>query len=182
MMKSAKENIPLLFLCGMMGTGKSAVGRELATLLKRPFYDLDKLIEKREGLSLPELFEKKGEAYFRKAEHDVLMNFITKNNGVLALGGGTLQNQQITDKVKSSGLLIYINTALPVLIERLQRNDRRPLIRGLSARQLEEKIVQLSAEREIFYKQAHISVGGSSNPAAYTAGTILSEIDNLTSE
>jgi len=181
-MKSAREEIPLLFLCGMMGTGKTAVGKELASLLNHPFHDLDKLIEERENLSVPEIFEEKGEAYFRKAEYDVLCNFITEKKGIIALGGGTLQNQRITDKVKASGLLIYISTALPVLIERLQRNHRRPLIRGLSTKQLEDKIVQLSAEREIFYNQAHISVEGSSDPAAYTARKIRSEIENLKSQ
>lgn len=170
-----------LFLCGMMGTGKSAVGKELTRLLKLPFSDLDKLIELAYSASVLDLFQTHGEPFFRKIEKKALADFIKKGSGILALGGGSLQNQKLTDEVKSAGYLIYIDTPLPLLLERLQRNRRRPLLLGLTPLELEQKIRQLNSEREIFYRQADIIVEGSSRPAAETAKAILSKLQDIES-
>lgn len=170
-----------LFLCGMMGTGKSSVGKKLARLLKLPFSDLDKIIEQAYSASVSELFQIHGEPYFREIEKKALSDFIDNGLGILALGGGSLQDQEITDAVKSAGYLIFIDTPLPMLLERLQGNRRRPLLLGLTTLELEQKIRQLNSEREIFYKQADIIVEGSSRPAAETAKAILSKLQDIES-
>ena len=181
-MNSYRMKSSRIFLCGMMGTGKSAVGKELARLLNQPFTDLDKQIEASLSASVSEIFQSKGELFFRGMEQEVLSRFIRSKRGVLALGGGTLQNQQITDSVKSSGILIYINTPLPILLERLQRNNRRPLLHGLTPDQLKQKILQLTSEREIFYSQADIIAEGRSLPAAVTARSIYQKLQTISQE
>lgn len=171
-----------VFLCGMMGTGKSAVGKELARLLKQPFTDLDKQIELSLSASVSEIFQTRGERFFREKEQEALSQYIRNNTGVLALGGGTLQDQQIIDRLKSAGILIYINTPIPILLERLQRSNRRPLLHGLTTDQLKQKILQLTSEREIFYSQADIIVEGSRLPAAVTARSIYQKLQNISKE
>jgi shikimate kinase len=111
-----------------MGAGKSTLGQELAVKLSQPFLDLDDYIEEKSGKSISDIFDQDGEMAFRKLERKYLLEVIRKFEGVVALGGGTLQNQHIVDHIKVNGLLIFIETPISVILERIQNNPVRPLL------------------------------------------------------
>lgn len=117
-----------IFLVGFMATGKSSIGKLLAHELERPFLDLDSLIEEREGISIKEIFEHNGEASFRKREWDYMLEVTQNFRGVVSLGGGALHNQQVVDHLKLFGLMVFVKTPLEVLIKRVMRNKKRPIV------------------------------------------------------
>lgn len=147
-----------LFLCGMMGSGKSTIGEKLAQKLRVPFHDLDNLIEKKSGNSIPDIFEKEGEERFREIEKDLIIQFSQTAEGVIALGGGTLQNQQIIDHIKLNGWLVYLDCKPDTLYNRLKDSSNRPMISSLRKENLKLKISALLNDRVKFYEQAHFSV------------------------
>ncbi|WP_071594791.1 shikimate kinase [Balneola vulgaris] len=116
------------FLCGFMGAGKSTLGRALAQRLGEPFLDLDKYIEAKEYLTIPQIFNTKGEEYFREVEQKCAMEVAKSFKGVVALGGGTLQSQFIIDHLKLHGLLIYLELPLEDILDRISKNKNRPIL------------------------------------------------------
>lgn len=164
------------FLCGMMGTGKSAIGRRFADKLKLPFHDLDVLIEAEAGMKIPEIFKTRGEPYFRKLERDILSGFAGNEPGILALGGGSLQNQNITDLVKNNGILIFIDTPLNILIKRLNKNKKRPMINELNQHELQLKVERLLEERMPYYSQAHLTIKSEEMNVEETSDKIIEKL------
>lgn len=158
------SNLPdLIFLCGFMGAGKSVIGQQLAGKLDRPFLDLDDQIVELAGQSIPKIFENSGEASFRTAERRALMNVIREDEGVVALGGGSLQNQHMVDHVKLNGLLIFIDTPINVILDRISQDTNRPLLldsdgNPKTKEQLEQELTDLYKERFPLYEQAVISI------------------------
>lgn len=124
-----KQTKPI-FLCGLMGSGKSTVGRILASKIGVPFVDLDEEIERKAGKTVSEIFAREGEARFRELERLVLMDCIENDTGVFALGGGALQSREIAEQVADTGTLVYLETSVDVLAERLLGDDSRPLLQG----------------------------------------------------
>ena len=120
-----KKNITLT---GMMGVGKSTIGRNLAKKLNYKFIDVDKLIETTEGSSINLIFKNKSENYFRKLENEITLQVLKENNSVISLGGGAFLNKSIrlTSKRKSVSFWLDINT--DELIKRLKRTKKRPLL------------------------------------------------------
>ncbi|MEX1010594.1 MAG: shikimate kinase [Balneolaceae bacterium] len=112
----------------MMGSGKSTVGRLLAGRLSVPFRDLDRELEKSEGISVPEIFSRHGEDGFRRRERQLLQKISTIRPQVVALGGGSVQNREIADLLNDRGLLVFLDAPLSVLSERLQGDRSRPLL------------------------------------------------------
>lgn len=163
---------PPVILCGMMGTGKSTIGKLLAGKLSFPFYDLDSMIENRAGKSIPELFEESGEETFRKLERELLTEFVQTCDGVLALGGGSLQNQHITDHVKLYGWLVYIDTPAEEITNRVLRKSNRPMIETNNPEKTMERIKQLLETRTPLYSQAHITIKTGSKSAENVATEI----------
>lgn len=147
-----------LFLCGMMGSGKSTIGKNLAQKLSVPFHDLDNLIVKKSGKSIPEIFENEGEDRFRQIEKDLIIQFAQTAEGIIALGGGTLQNQPITDHIKLNGWLVFLDCKPSTLYNRLKESSNRPMISSLSKESLKLKITTLLNDRLNFYEQAHFRV------------------------
>lgn len=143
-----------VFLCGMMGSGKSTIGRLLARKTGLPFRDLDQLLEAAEGRSIPDIFKNSGEDYFRKTEALLLTKHSDMENGILALGGGSLQNQKLVDHVKKRGCLVYLETSAGELCKRLKKSTHRPMLAG----DLEKRVETLLKQRRPFYEQAHIIV------------------------
>ena len=111
-----------------MGSGKSTIGRKLAVLTGRQFMDLDSLIVERMGMSIPEIFSGLGEEYFRQIERECLLNELDGHTVVMALGGGSISDPAIIEKIKASGYLIFLRLEIPQLVERLSRNRKRPLL------------------------------------------------------
>jgi shikimate kinase len=121
----------LIFLCGFMGSGKTTVGKRLAEYLGYAFVDTDHEIEKKENKSVREIFEKKGEGYFRQCERDVITGLVpSQTKTVVALGGGLLMDQKNLELVCQSGYLIYLKTDLSTVTERLKYDTARPLFKA----------------------------------------------------
>lgn len=160
----------------MMGTGKSTIGRSLAEELSLPFYDLDKMIEEKTGKSIPQIFEDSGEEEFRRIERELLTAFVQTCDGVLALGGGSLQNQHLTDHVKLYGWLVFINTPIELIMERVLRKKNRPMIKTEDPKKTRKKIKQLFEARKTLYKQAHITVQTDSRDAELFASEIAKRL------
>lgn len=122
---SANSNI---FLIGPMGSGKSAVGKKLANDLKLEFHDSDDAIEERTGVDISFIFEKEGEAGFRKREADVIAELIEFQNIVLATGGGAVEDPVSRSKLASKGTVIYLLTSVAQQADRTRKSRNRPLL------------------------------------------------------
>jgi shikimate kinase len=146
-----------LYLIGMPGAGKTTLGRGLATFYKVPFYDLDEEIVRREGRSIPAIFGKEGEAYFREVEAATLREVVNKHAKlVLATGGGTPCFHQNIDVLLGTGLTLYLAVPVEELVRRLQRAaTSRPLLAQLpDAQALEARLRETLGVREQFYDRA----------------------------
>lgn len=162
-MKSENSNI---YLCGMMGSGKSTVGAKLAEKLSLPFYDLDSIIEEKESASIPDIFSSKGESYFRDIEKKTLIDHLKIKSGITSLGGGSLQTAELTENIKEIATLVFIEVPLSVLLWRLKSDKSRPMIaaEGNDEKQLRERLMKLIKQREPLYKMAHLHIeGGNKN-------------------
>lgn len=150
-----------IYLSGFMATGKSVIGRKIAKKLDRPFVDLDSIITQKEGHSIKEIFQLQGEAYFREKEWEYLLELTRKFKGVVALGGGALQNQRIVDHLKVHGILVFIKTPLEVIIERVMHNTKRPIVldkegKIKSRETLFTELKALYSSRLEYYEQAQV--------------------------
>ncbi len=145
-------------LLGYMGSGKSTVGRLLADGLGIPFLDLDAVIERQDGQSIPEIFAEKGEIHFRKLEHQVLMALLEDSSSfVLALGGGTpCYSGNMAAILKATPAVFYLKLSIPTLVSRLiPEKEDRPLISHIPDEELSEFVGKHLFERSPFYAQAH---------------------------
>lgn len=139
-----------IVLIGMMGSGKSSVGKALAQKLQRPFIDTDALIEQRESKSIQEIFELYGENYFRKLEQDVVRELAVYDNHVISTGGGMVMNQQNVDSLKLHGKLFYLRNGVEELEARLgSARDNRPLLGA--GKELRDTLQRLLDQRESVY-------------------------------
>ena len=159
-----------IFVCGFMGAGKSTVGKALASKAGLPFHDLDDCIEQQAGQTIPAIFESEGEQGFRQKEQAALLDVIRNAKGVIALGGGTLQSQYLVDQIKVNGLLVFIDTSMEQIVERIRGDEHRPLLADENGEMkselvLKEDLTALFKERQPFYEQAEVTVntGESSN-------------------
>jgi len=144
-----------LVLTGMMGVGKSTIGGKLAKKLKRKFVDIDKIIEIKEKNTIKEIFENKGENYFRKIEKKITLEELKKNNLVMALGGGAFINTSIRRKIKSSCLSFWLDLTVESLLTRLKNVKKRPL---LDQDKLEQSINKIYSERKKIYNESNFRI------------------------
>ena len=117
-----------IFLIGLMGTGKTTVGRQLSRKLKMDFYDSDRVIEENTGADIPLIFEKEGETGFRKRETDTIDQLTQKQNIILATGGGAVLNKENRNHLVNRGTVFYLKSNLKTLIERTSKDKNRPLL------------------------------------------------------
>ncbi|MDD2337159.1 MAG: shikimate kinase [Geobacteraceae bacterium] len=144
-----------VILTGFMGTGKSTVGRLLATRLKFAFRDLDSLIIDKEGQSITSIFASKGEGYFREVESSMLRSVLQETSQVVSTGGGAVILLGNRDLMKKSGVVINLVAAPETILQRLQVDEERPLLRDSKSL---EQIQKLLMERELFYSEADIRI------------------------
>ncbi|MGN6439564.1 MAG: shikimate kinase [Agriterribacter sp.] len=146
-----------IFLWGFMGTGKTYWGKLWAQQQHMDFFDLDAVIEKATGLSIPAIFEQHGETYFREKERELLHEFGTKNNFILSTGGGTPCFFDNMEWMNKNGLTIYLSTPVPVLTERLiKEKAHRPLIKNIDDAAISSFIETRLKERDRFYSAARL--------------------------
>ena len=117
-----------LTLTGMMGVGKTTIGKRLAKKLNYAFVDIDKIIEKQEGESISSIFKNKGENYFRKIEKQLTIMELKKNNSVISLGGGAFLNSSIRQYSKKNSISFWLDVPIEILIKRLKKSKNRPVI------------------------------------------------------
>ncbi|WP_371134557.1 shikimate kinase [Phreatobacter sp.] len=144
-----------IVLVGLMGAGKSSIGRRLAHRLGLPFVDADTEIEKAADLTIPEIFDKHGEAYFRSGEVRVVARILDTGPQVLATGGGAYMNPDTRDRIRERGISIWLKAELDVLMKRVKRRGDRPL---LKADDPQAVLKRLMDERYPVYAEAALTV------------------------
>ncbi|HXB05758.1 MAG TPA: shikimate kinase [Puia sp.] len=149
-----------IFLIGFMGSGKTHWGQRLAARLNLPFFDLDSLIVEKENRTVAEIFAEKGEEFFRFLEKEILESVSDQQESfILSCGGGTPCFFNNIEFMKKNGKVIWLNTSVDVLRQRLQRERRsRPLIADVSEDELQRYIVRKLSERRMYYQQADVTV------------------------
>lgn len=156
-----------IFLIGLMGSGKSALGKKVSNSIKLPFIDLDVAIEQQEGMPVFEIFSKKGQEYFRNTEAGVLRKQSEAKEFVMATGGGTPCFHGGMDFMNETGITIFLNTDIPEIVKRLDgpQQSLRPLLNELPEQSLEEKLKTMLQKRLPFYEQAHFTLVGTNASA-----------------
>ena len=144
-----------LTLTGMMGVGKTTIGKILAKKLNYNFIDVDKLIEIKEGMSINLIFKKKGESFFRKIEHDLTLIELKKNKSVISLGGGAFLDSNIRENVKRLSISFWLDVSLDELIKRLKKNKQRPL---LFRKNTGDEIKKIYFSRKKIYNEADYKI------------------------
>jgi shikimate kinase len=155
--KSIRERLgrKSIVLVGLMGAGKSTVGKKLATLVELPFFDADNEIEKVSTMTIPELFESYGEAEFRDLERRVIARMLEDGPIVLATGGGAYMNDQTRRTIASEGISLWLKADLDVLMGRVVRKQNRPLLKNENPRGVMERLM---AERYPVYALADLTI------------------------
>jgi len=151
----AKLGNRTIVLVGMMGAGKSSIGRRLASEFNLPFVDADTEIETAAGMSIPEIFEAHGEPYFRSGEARVIARLLESGPQVLASGGGAFINPQTRALIRARGISVWLKADLDVLLRRIKRRSDRPLLKTDDP---EQTLRQLIAERYPIYAEADVTV------------------------
>ncbi len=160
-------------LVGMMGVGKSTVGRKLAQLLDVPFADADDEIEEAAQMTVAEIFERFGEAYFRDGERRVIARLLESGAMVLATGGGAFVQPATQALILEGGIAVWLDSDVATLVERVGRRDTRPLLRDGDHKEI---VTRLKAEREGAYAEAPIKVMSHPGPHGDTVNRILQEL------
>lgn len=170
----ANEASGNIFLVGMMGAGKTTIGKLLAHFLDKTFYDSDREIQKRTGVSIPVIFEIEGETGFRKRETEMLAQLLKSENIVLATGGGAVLNVKNREMLKRGGTVIYLRATVDDLWRRTRQDKNRPLLQTSDPRR---KLAELYAQRDPLYREtAHIIVESGKRSARHLAQLLAQQL------
>lgn len=164
-----------IVLVGMMGAGKTTVGRRLARALGLAFHDADSEIEQAAGMSVSALFEKHGEASFRQGEAKVIARLLAGAPIVLATGGGALTHASTRTLVKEKALSIWLRADVDTLVRRATRRPTRPLLKKGDPK---ETIARLLAERAPYYSEATLTVDSQPGAHGRTVAAILAALED----
>ncbi len=145
-MKS-KRNIVFL---GMMGSGKTSIGKLISNKLKRDFFDIDQVIEDNVGMNISKIFNQKGEKFFRHQEEKITLNILKKNDKIIALGGGAFLNKNIRDEILNNHISFWLNWDAKTLINRIKKSAKRPIAINSTSNEL-NKLIQ---KRSYIYSKA----------------------------
>jgi shikimate kinase len=164
-------------LIGLMGAGKTTIGRKLAELYNVEFIDSDTLIEKKTGLNINEIFSQKGEPYFRQLEKEIIPEILAEQKAsfILATGGGAFIDQETRNLLLNKTDVIWIKAKLETLLNRLKNDSAdRPL---LTTKNLEEKTAQLMQERHEIYAEAPIAINSDSDSLLEVSDNIITKLN-----
>ncbi|WDQ99821.1 shikimate kinase [Devosia sp. J2-20] len=162
-----------LVLVGMMGAGKTTVGRRLAARLNRQFLDSDEEIEKAAQMSVPEIFEQRGEPEFRAGETRVIARVLKTRGVVLATGGGAFVNQETRALVKAEAISVWLKAEIGILFDRVSRRSNRPLLKTANPRATLEKLIE---ERYPIYAEADVTVTSRDVPQEAVASDVVQAV------
>jgi shikimate kinase len=168
-----------IVLVGLMGSGKSSIGRRLAAALDMPFVDADTEVEAAAGQTIPEIFEELGEAAFREGERRVIARLLDDSPHVLATGGGAFANDETRALILQKAVSVWLKADLDLLVRRVARKNNRPLLTGKDPAQV---LGDLATKRYPFYGQANVTVetGDTQHKAAVDA--VMAALDRYLSE
>ena len=172
--KSSKLNKNLT-LTGMMGAGKSTIGKKLAKKLKYDFFDVDDLIEIEEGTSINLIFKNKSESYFRKLENEITLDVLKKKNSVISLGGGAFLNKLIRASAKDKSVSFWLDVEIDELIKRLNKTKKRPL---LYKKNISSTVKKIYLNREKIYSKADYRIKCRSLKTSEIVNKILKLYEN----
>jgi shikimate kinase len=144
-----------IVLVGMMGAGKSTIGRRLSSRLGMPFLDADAEIEAAAGMSIPDIFESRGEPDFRDGEARVIARLLDSGPAVLATGGGAFMRKETRDRIRDKAVSIWLKVDADVIMRRVKRRSDRPLLQTADP---EATVGRLISEREPVYRQANLTI------------------------
>ncbi len=168
-----------IVLVGMMGAGKTSVGRRLAATLRLPFVDADAEIEAAANLTIPEIFATYGEAEFRDGERRVIMRLLAEGPGVIATGGGAFMAEETREAVRGNGISVWLKAELPILMERVRKKSNRPLLQQPDP---EGIMRDLLARREPVYARADIAIVSNDGPHQAVVAEILDALETHLNE
>ena len=163
-----KKNIVLI---GMMGSGKSTIGYLLSKTIDLKFIDIDKEIEKEMGLEIHNIFEKKGEVYFRNIEEKITLKFLKSKSKIISLGGGGFLNKNIKKEILINNLSFWLNWKSTTIVKRIHKSRKRPLAFNSNENDLKKIII----ERSKTYSEANFKI----NCESLTKNMIVNQIKNL---
>ncbi len=150
--KFGKRNICLI---GLMGSGKSVIGKELSKISSMNYFDSDFEIEKESRQSVSQIFNKKGESFFRILEEKKCLQLLEKKDCIIALGGGSIVNKKIRDKIKKNSYSIFLNVDINVLTKRLENSNKRPLLKNVNKK---TKLKEIFIKRKEYYNSADLII------------------------
>lgn len=157
-------------LVGLMGAGKSHIGRRLAQRLKLPFVDADHEIEKAAGRSIEDIFREFGEDEFRQGERRVISRLLDENKIVLATGGGAFMNDETRERIIEKSVSVWLRADLDLLLKRTSRRDNRPLLKTGDPREILQRLID---ERYPVYANADITVDSVDGPGGTTVNRVV---------
>ena len=177
--QNPEDPLPLrkrsIVLVGLMGAGKSTVGRRLATQLGMPFNDADTEIERAAGQTIAEIFEAHGEDYFRSGERRVIQRLLSGDRLVLATGGGAFMNEETRKAIKDRAISVWLNADYDLLMKRVLRRNHRPLLKQGDPYQIMRDLMD---ERYPIYAQSDIAVVAQDGPHSQTVTRIVEAIED----
>lgn len=177
--KSFKPQIGNIFLIGMMGSGKTTIGKALAEYMDMHFIDSDHEIQSRTGVKIPVIFEIEGEAGFRKREKKVIRDLVKRSNIILATGGGAILNSANRELLQRYGTVIYLRTDVHDLYQRTRHDKNRPLLQNTD--NIEAKLTLLYKERDPLYRQtAHLIIDSGKQNVRYLVRKIVHNLISST--
>jgi shikimate kinase len=163
-------------LVGMMGSGKSTIGKRLAQKLNLQFYDSDKIIEEREGLSVVDIYDFRGQEYFKNKEEQVITEVLSYGTVILSTGGESFLNDNIRNKIKDNAVSIWLKTDLKILQDRVSRRNTRPQFISSDSKELLENMITNS---EPVFNEADIIVESTDLDAYMLVDLVLNRIKNF---
>ena len=155
--KIRKKNMTLI---GLMGSGKSIIGKELSAYYGIKLYDSDNEIEKKVGQRISDIFKNKGEIYFRAIEEKVCLDLLEKENCIISLGGGGITSIKTRNKIEKNSFSIYLKVDVDILVKRLSNSMKRPLLKNKDKK---NKLNEIYKERKKYYNDANLIIENNFN-------------------
>jgi shikimate kinase/shikimate kinase/3-dehydroquinate synthase len=164
----SKENIVFL---GMMGSGKTSIGLLISKKLNLQFYDIDQIIEKKLAMSISDIFEKKGEKFFRNFEEKITLKILKKKRAVISLGGGAFINRKVREEILKNHFSFWLNWNSKTLIQRIQKNTKRPIALKSSF----DELIDLIRKRSLVYSKSKYKI----NCEQLSKNEIVNKVTNI---